>query len=202
MLFASWKVRAGIPVALAIACLCASSANAQSGGGNPPVITSLNAVQLPGQKYKIYGTVAADYPPGCLVAITGAATGSLQCDLTGAFSGMLDVPSPGDITAVASNGTLQSQPATLTLPNAAPTVTIQVTQTGYHTFKFSGKVTDEAPAGLVVRLSGIPGVNGLTATVQPDGTWSVSVGLQATSGNVTGTVVDWYGLSGSATTSL
>jgi hypothetical protein len=203
MFTAPWKVRSVVSAALVLACFCTTSANAQDGGGNsPPVITSLNAVQIPGQKFKISGTVADNYPASCVVSITGSATGSLQCDTSGAFSGVLDVPSLGAISAVASDGTLQSDPATLTLTNAAPTVTIQAIQTGLHTVRFSGRVTDEAPAGLVVRLSGIPGVTGVTATVQPDGTWSVSVGLQATSGNVTATVVDWYGQSGTAATSL
>jgi hypothetical protein len=58
------------------------------------------------------------------------------------------------------------------------------------------------PAGLVVTLSGTRAVNGKTAIVLADGSWSVTVTVFSGShGNVTAKVTDWYGLTGQASTS-
>ena len=66
-----------------------------------------------------------------------------------------------------------------------------------NTLTISGRVTDEAPGGLTVILSGSRAVGGLSAIVLANGTWSVSTSIPAGShGNVTATVTDWYGLSG------
>jgi hypothetical protein len=158
---------------------------------------------LPGQKFRISGTVADNNPAICTVTLTGAATGTVQCDGTGAFSGDFGVPTLGDVTAVASDGQLNSASAVVTLSNSAPSITVQATLSAGNTWTFSGMVGDEAPAGLTVTLTGPRGVNGLTATVAADGSWSVSVQLpEGVSGNVTATVTDWYGATGNAYTSF
>jgi hypothetical protein len=210
------KVRAGVPVAaLLIALAWVQSAFAQmtppsppppppGGGGNtPPVIISLGSEQLPGKKYRIFGTVADNTPQSCSVTVSGSASGSAGCDANGNFSKVFDVAIPGPITVVAYDGSLHSDSALGSLSNDAPTITVMAVGGPNNTWTFSGTVTDEAPAGLTVTLSGPPGVQGASATVQAGGSWSITLTLTpGASGNVTATVTDWYGLSGSGYTSF
>jgi hypothetical protein len=210
-----WKGCAGTTAAaLLIALSLPSPAPAQlsppsgksigSTANNPPVIVSLQATQVPGRKFQIYGRVADETPASCGVVISGAASGVLLCDAGGNFSGVFDVPTLGQITAVAGDGQLSSRPAVLNLTNAAPTISNFTAVGGpNNTWTFSGTVGDEAPGGLTVTLSGPTGVQGATATVANDGSWSVTLTLPAgTSGNVTATVTDWYGDTASAYTSF
>jgi hypothetical protein len=215
MFLPQWKGRAGMTAAALLVALSFSSpASAQlsppvtkgigSNGNNPPVIVSLDATQLPGRKYRIFGRVADETPASCGVVITGAASGVMLCDAGGNFSGVLDVPTLGQVTAIAGDGQLSSRPAVINLTNAAPTIGNFTAVGGpNNTWTFSGTVGDEAPGGLTVTLSGPTGVQGATATVGNDGSWSVTLTLPAgTSGNVTATVTDWYGETASAYTSF
>ena len=169
---------------------------------NAPEIISLQQEQLAGQRYRIYGRVADETPQTCGVVISGAASGVMLCDASGEFSGVFSVAAPGEIQAVAGDGSAQSGPSVLNLTNAAPTVgNFIAVQGANNTWTFSGSVGDEAPAGLTVTLAGPSGVQGATAVVTSGGAWSITLSLPAgTSGTVTATVADWYGLTGSATT--
>jgi hypothetical protein len=174
------------------------------GGGNgAPMIIALSSEQLPGKKYRIFGTVADDTPQSCTVTISGSASGSAACDASGNFSKVFDVNVPGPITAVASDGTSQSGSAGHTLTNIAPMVSVSAQGGPNNSWTFSGTVGDEAPGGLTVTLSGPPGVQGATALVQANGTWTVTLTLAPGSGGiVTATVTDWYGLTGYGYTSF
>jgi hypothetical protein len=210
MSIASWKARAGIALVLASVVMPTASAQDGAGGGtggggaaagnNAPVLISLQATQVAGKKFRIFGQVADETPASCSVTITGAASGAAQCDSGGNFSVVLEVPTLGEITVVASDGQWSSTAAGLMLTNGAPTITIRAVRR-QNTWTFSGTVSDEAPAGLTVTLSGGSGVNGLSTTVAADGSWSISVaGLLTAGGTATATVTDWYGLTGSAST--
>jgi hypothetical protein len=171
--------------------------------GNPaPVIQSLTATQVAGKKFRFRGTVSDNTPASCVVVFSGATSGVAMCNGSGQFDGTFAVETLGQVTATANDGTQNSQPVSTTLTNAAPTVTnFTAVQGPNNTWTFSGKVNDEAPAGLSVILSGPPGVNGQTATVLANGLFSVTVTLPPTScGFVTATVADWYGATGSAQT--
>jgi hypothetical protein len=219
MVLATWKVRAVLAAGLVVTAGLASPANGQfrppsgppmggGGGGNlnppnaSPILDSLNAIQVPGRKFRISGHVTDDTPGQCGVTITGAANGVAMCDASGNFDAIYDVATPGAITAVAGDGQLQSVPVQTNLVNNAPTVGNFIAVQGPgNAWTFSGTVGDECPAGLVVTLSGPPGVNGATATVLASGSWSVTVTLAPnTGGFVTATATDWYSLTGSAMT--
>jgi hypothetical protein len=222
MFIAAGKFRAFVrPVSLLVVLTLGSTAIGQIGepstptpvtgggvvappGNNPPEIISLQQEQLPGQKYRISGRVADETPANCGVVISGAATGVVLCDAQGNFERTFDVATPGQIQAVAGDGQAQSWPCILDLTNVAPTVDNFIAVGGPNdSWTFSGSVGDEAAAGLTVTLSGPPGVQGATATVNANGTWSVTVTLApGTSGNVTATVADWYGLTGEAYTTF
>jgi hypothetical protein len=210
-----WKVRAGGTAAAFLFLLAFAPptfAQISVGGGgppppppnNPPVIVSLDAEQVPGQKFRVYGRVSDETPGSCGVVISGAGSGTARCDSSGNFSVVVNVATLGQIQAVANDGSLNSAAAYKTLTNAAPTIGGFTAVGGLNnSWTFSGSVGDEAPAGLTVTLSGPTGVQGATATVAADGSWSVTLTLApGASGNVTATVTDWYGLSGYAYTSF
>jgi len=220
MLTSSRKVRAGKLAALVVVLSAALSAFAQmsaagpppppppppvrggGGGGNgntAPVIASISAVQVGSQKFRISGRVSDNTPSTCGVVLSGAASGVVLCDASGNFDGVFDVPTPGAATAVAGDGQLQSAPVNLDLTNAAPTITMRVTPGEGTAVTFSGTVGDEAPAGLVVVLTGGPGVSG-SAIVLPDGTWSTTISVPVGAhGTATAKVTDCYGLIGQTT---
>lgn len=113
--------------------------------------------------------------------------------LLAAPAAMAQVPSSGP-TPTPVGGT-DSGPA----GNVAPTITMTITHGPNGIVTFSGKVTDEMPAGLVVILTGGPGVSG-SAIVLADGTWSTTLVLsEGATGTATATVTDWGGLTGTAT---
>lgn len=205
-------VRAGTPAAaLLLVLACAPEALAQLGGmggggggmNTPPVIQTFSAQQVPGQKFRISGKVNDNTPGSCSVTISGAASGTIPCDATGNFSAVVDVATPGSITAVASDGQLQSGQFPYLLSNMMPTPSIIAVQGANNTWTFSGTVQDEAPAGLTVTLVGPAGVQGATATVQSNGTWSVTVTVApGAGGQVSARVYDWYGQLGVGYTSF
>src|SRR5262249_28665683 len=137
-----------------------------AGTANPrPTITALSATQVPGKKFRFTGTVSDDTPGSCLVVFSGAANGLAMCHSSGQFDGTFDVQTLGVVTAVANDGSQNSDPVTKTLTNNAPTVNVRAVQGPNNAWTFSGTVGDEAPAGLTVVFSGPAGVNGQTAIV-------------------------------------
>lgn len=216
----SWysrRVRAGGLAALVVVLLAAPSAFAKGppppppppppvvggGGGGlgntAPVIASITAVQVAGQKFHIYGRVADDTPASCGVVLTGAASGVVLCDASGNFDGVFDVPTPGAATAVAGDGQLQSAPVNLNLGNIAPVISMTITHGANGALTISGQVGDEVPAGLVVTFTGNNGISG-SAIVLANGSWSATATVpDGATGSVTATVTDWYGLKGTTT---
>ena len=176
----------------------------QDGGGGgganvAPTILSISAVQVAGQKFRIYGRVSDDTPASCGVVLSGAASGVVLCDASGNFDGVFDVATPGVATAVAGDGQLQSAPANVNLGNAAPTISMTITHGPDGSVTFSGTVGDEVPAGLVVTLTGGAGVSG-SAIVLASGAWSTTMTLPpGATGTATAKVTDWYGLTATAT---
>jgi hypothetical protein len=219
-----FAVRSGVRAcALAAAflamALCAPTAAAQSptlddgppqigsGGAQPgqlntrPSITGLNATQVPGKKFRFTGTVSDNTPASCVVVFSGAASGVAMCNASGQFDGTFDVQTLGVVTAVANDGSQNSNPVNRTLTNNAPTVTVQAVQGPNNTWTFSGTVVDEAPAGITVVLNGCAGVNGQTVTVLANGTYSLALTLSPTaSGFVNATATDHFGATGSGQT--
>src|SRR5262245_370965 len=203
------KVRAVLAAGVLVIVGSASPVNGQGGppiggGGGPnvtPMIDSVSTIQVPGRKFRISGHVSDNTPGQCRLTITGAANGTINCNPNGYFDQTFDVPTPGAISLVAGDGVLESGPTYTTLSNFAPTVSVIAVEGPGNTWTFSGAVGDECPAGLTVCLSGPAGVNGASATVLADGTWSVTVTVgPGTCGQVTATVNDWYSETGTGMT--
>ncbi|WP_020474377.1 hypothetical protein [Zavarzinella formosa] len=171
-------------------------------GNKAPVVTSLFAYQITGNRFRVTGTVSDETPTTCTVAITGAGTINLGCDSSGNFSGIVNVPSIGTLTATPNDGLLTGSSVSQTLQNAPPTLSNFVAVPGDgNTWVFSGTVADEATEGLSVTLSGLPSGYSGSATLDATGSFSITVTLPAgSSGEVTGSLTDWYGSTVTAVT--
>lgn len=103
-------------------------------------------------------------------------------------------PAAGDPLSLPSHGgnvgtaPAVAVPLNIIPPNQPPEITsFTANQISPGKFQFAGEVVDEIPSGMVVSLSGVPSVQGATATVQSNGSFSTVVQLR-TDGSDMGTV--------------
>jgi len=145
------------------------------------------------------GKVTDAQAGGVVVTFSGVVSGTATTDANGNYSVTLTPTALGQITATTTDvWGLTSSSVMATVSNTAPTITLTAVQHG-NTWTFSGHVTDEYAAGLVVTFSGPGAINGRTTTVACDGTYSLSVMLTSSDvGWVTATVTDWWGLAADA----
>lgn len=134
---------------------------------------------------------------GRTITITGIASGSCTTGTGGVWGSSIFVASSlGDIHAK-YNGLDASPMVSATLTNSAPIITnFDWTNMGFGSIKFSGFVTDNWAPGLTVTLScDIAAINGRTAVVQSDGSWSVTVNnLNGSYASfIYANVTDWWG---------
>lgn len=163
-----------------------------------------------------------------LVVFTGPCTGSLATNSQGEFTATFDVPGflAPEVSGVQFLGSGLVTPvgvdflgAPCTNPsgypyglyNYAPTTTVNIARQSFpqpppfpplELLTIQGVVEDDAShgAGLVVVLSGDRAVEGLSAFVLGDGSWSVggiTGGFTPSGTAITAKVTDWYGLVGS-----
>jgi hypothetical protein len=113
-----------------------------------------------------------------LVKLSGVVSGSTTTDTNGNYTINLKASALGSLTAVATNPQTQQTDAqaNATLVDNGPVISnFKAVEEG-SVIVFTGKVTDNwDPSGLVVTLGGDPMLNGVTATVNADGTFSVGV---------------------------
>jgi hypothetical protein len=145
----------------------------------------------------LYGKVTDEAPGGLTVTISGAASGTVTTACDGSFSITLTASQLGQVQATVTDAfRLTSLPASVTLASNPPVITtFQAKWTSLNSCTFSGTVSDESAPGETVQLGGIPELNGVTTTVQSDGTFSITVTLQPhEKGTATAQVTDWWGL--------
>lgn len=175
-----------------------------------PTVLSATATQYPGRAFIISGTI--DEPVLLTFERFASISGMIQVgaltNTAGEFLKVSNVANTGWIKITPFVGVIifdnrkNNAPAyMLELENDAPQMLgLNAVEVATNTWTFSGTVVDELPAGLGVSLSGPPGIQGASATVNSDGSWSVTVTVAAgTMGDVTATVTDWFGLSDSDT---
>jgi hypothetical protein len=162
---------------------------------NVPAIT-LNLAYSGKNLVTLSGTVTDEDPAGRTVVISGAAGATVTTDVQGNYS--VTVParlgviraSTTDPWGQASN--IAQQTATSLPPSI---INFRATQGYNNLWTFQGQVNDESPAGLVVRLGGVPGLC-TSAVVGSDGWFSLTVQLApGVSGLATAQVTDWWGLA-------
>jgi len=165
-----------------------------------PSISSFSIIcHLPNQQVVVSGQVQDDNGvDGLTVTFSGVASGQTQTDGEGSFQATLACSQLGQIqaTAINANG-VGSAVAAVTVNNTAPSITnFSGSEGPGHVWTFTGRVVDEAPAGLtVVFTSGMPSLHQASCTVQADGSFSFSVVLSDPNdrGTVQATVTDWWG---------
>jgi hypothetical protein len=154
----------------------------------------------PNHTVMLTGQVSNPNPgAGMTIQFSGACNCSTVTAADGTFFLSCPAATLGTITASASNGDNTICSAQAVLTSRAPTITsFQAVRGTNNLYTFSGRVSDEFPAGLTVQFSGIEPLGGQTATVAADGSFSISVFLpQGETGEVSVQVTDWWSLQSS-----
>jgi len=161
-----------------------------------PSITSFAAVTLPGHVIQLSGTLMDEHPATVRVTFGGAVSGFTTADSTGHFIYSTKSGSLGVVQAVGFDDEgLSSNVANATVLNAPPTiVSFDATEGPGGYWTFSGRVSDDTPAGATVTFGGLPELAGQPTTVNSDGTFSITVQLApGESGMVTAQATDVWG---------
>lgn len=163
--------------------------------GMTPTINFMVATAGP-MLYTLSGSVMDEAPAGLSVDFTGVYTGSAMTDANGSFSVNVTPSRLGTITAnVTDNEGLSATPVQRSVTSAAPTITLSASRQVANLWVFSGTVTDEYAADLLVRFGNLPSLEGKTATVAANGTYSLTVELaQGEEGTACAQLTDWWGL--------
>ena len=153
-------------------------------------------IQLVYQNQVVLAGHVDDVDTGLTVKLGGTAAGSVQTDQDGNFSITVTPTQLGAITAATTDlwGDA-SNTAAVSVSSDPPFIYNCSAVQQYGTvYTFSGNVLAADPSGLIVTLGGIASANGMTTTVQPDGTWTLSVTLQASEigQSVTFQTTDWW----------
>jgi hypothetical protein len=133
---------------------------------------------------------------GLTIQFSGACNASTVTAADGSFFLSCPAATLGTITASATNGDNTICSAQAILNSKAPTIaSFQAVRGVNNLYTFSGRVSDEFPGGLTVSFSGLEPLNGQTAIVGPDGSFSISVYLpQGETGEASVQVADWWTL--------
>ncbi len=172
---------------------------------DPGISLTLSATQGANRTVTVTGQVSCPSPAGLTVAFSGIVSGTVTTSSNGTFTFVAPASALGQIQATVTDVWGVSATAATTLCNTPPTIiNFRAINNGYNCWTFTGQVQDEYAAGLVVRLSGIPTLNGsnAVATVQANGTFSYTIMLSpGEGGSVTASCIDWWGqASNQATT--
>lgn len=168
-----------------------SSNTAEADVAAPPTV-SLNAQVLPGHEVQLTGTVSGANPAGATVTFTGAVSGSTTTDAYGNYTFTTTAASLGTVSAVAVDTQQNtSAPATATVADTAPTITLAVTGVSANYLTYAGKVTDVDQAGETVNISGA--TNG-TVTTDANGNFSFTLST-ASLGTIDVNTTDQWGLA-------
>jgi len=145
----------------------------------------------------LMGHVTDEFAAYRTVTFSGAVLGTAMTDSSGNFNTWLTASNLGAVTATVTDQWNQtSAAASITLTNAAPVITnfVATAQSGT-VWVLTGRVTDEAMYGLRVTFSGLPALEGRSAVVAADGTFSLTVDLAGECGVIQCTVTDWWNVT-------
>jgi hypothetical protein len=146
----------------------------------------------------VSGQVTGDaFNGGLTVTFTGVVSGSVTTNADGTFSFTATASSLGQIQASVMDAVGNTATSSVNFNSIPPTiVNFRAINNGNNIWTFTGQVQGPYVAGLVVTLRGIPSLNSnsASATVEANGTFSYTIGLQpGESGPVTAECIDWWG---------
>lgn len=163
---------------------------------NPPQI-SLNLTYESENRVTLWGQVNAEAPAGLTVSFGGQYSGTTVTDTSGSYSITVQPTGLGEIYASVTDAQgLISDSVAVTVTSDSPRITeFYATQIGGTIWRFYGTVQDEWTSGLTIHFGGLATLEGQTATVNADGTFSLSIELsQGEEGSVTAQTTDWWDL--------
>ena len=146
--------------------------------------------------FTLNGHVTDEQPAGLTVQFTGVFSGTTQTNSSGDFAFSIMPSQLGSIFAqVTDNEGLSSASVENVLTSTVPVISNFSARWVFGTvWTFSGRVSDEYAAGLTVRFGGLPSLQGKTAVVAADGTFSLTVILaNGEQGTATAQTTDWWG---------
>jgi hypothetical protein len=176
--------------------LTSNTAQAQVAAAKPSLTLYYSIVTQ--TKVVLTGTVTAGTAGGLTVSFTGVVSGSTITKSDGTYLTTLNASGLGQVQATVTDVWGQvSDPASVTVTQAPPSiVSFQANRNSGTTWTFSGTITDLTAAGDTVTFSGLPSLQGKTATTQSDGTFSLVVTLrQGEDGTAAAICTDWFNLT-------
>lgn len=185
----------------------AMSNTAQAMVIDPGIALSLSVAQQgPNRIVTLTGQVSCNSPAGRTVTLSGVVSGSVTTAANGAFTYSGPASALGQIQAAVTDDWGVTATSSAMLYNNPPRiVNFQAINNGNNSWTFTGQVQDEYPAGLVVRLRGIPSLDNSNTrvTVQANGTFSYTITLQpGENGGVTADCIDWWGQTSNEATAF
>jgi hypothetical protein len=165
--------------------------------GNYPPLIWISFSYGPNRTVIIDGTVVDEDPGGLTVVFSGMVNGSAVTNADGTFHSVQTQLGEGHCYGLTwDREGYESNVGYGWLGNAAPQIDGFGAVDEYGSWVFHGTVYDEYAPGLQVRFeSSIPQINGRTAVVAEDGTFTLVVNLpENTSGLVCAVATDWWGL--------
>jgi hypothetical protein len=166
-----------------------------------PVVNSFQATARAGGQVELTGSVSDSASGSLNVTFNGSGVStSTTLAASGSFDIFASASSLGNVTAVAQNTATQaaSAPLTSSIQDPGPVISnFTASQVSGCAWTFSGQVTDGSMSvtGLTVHLGGFAGLNGVTATVNSQGWFTVTVMLPpGTSGTATAQTEDSWGV--------
>jgi hypothetical protein len=167
----------------------------------PAPMVMFNTVgQGVGHNFNVAGSVMDDVPvAGLTVTFGGVASGTTTIDSSGHFFATLSASALGTLTAQVTDSQGLTASGAAQLLDSPPQINnFAAVEVEGDIWTFSGQVAAPyAVQGLTVSFSGTPvSMQGRTATVNADGTFSLTVrldGLPNDNGTVLAQVTDWWG---------
>jgi len=146
-------------------------------------------------KIRLSGTVTGADPGGLSVSLSGVLTGSASTASNGTFGFVGRAIGTGSIQATVTDAWGNFSSAQVSFNPDPPAITAFTGTEGMgNVWTFKGTVSAPERAGMMVQLGGLPSLQNAVATVQADGTWSVTVQLKTgESGMASAITTDWWG---------
>src|SRR5262249_53175233 len=152
-----------------------------------------------GPQVTLSGQVTDEFPAGRTVLFSGPVQGTVLTDPQGRFTFTANATARGHITADVSDDWDQHGYQGIDFLPPPPHVTdFGGTEGSGGVWTFTGHVAPEY-AGTQIQLGGLPSLQGQTATVQEDGSFTLVITLTpGEEGTATAVATDWWGQSDEA----
>jgi hypothetical protein len=156
------------------------------------MLQNVSAVASGPNQITVSGTVQDANLNGVVITFSGVASGLTTPNANGTFSVTLSASHIGAETVSVSDGDAFTMTKTVVV-DAGPVITSFTAQASSgNMWIFTGTVS--GATGGTITLTGLPELNNVTVTIQPDGTFTVGIVLSpADTGTVSAVATDTFG---------